>query len=340
MAFLDNSGDIILDAVLTDEGRRRLAMGNGRFTIDKFALADDEVDYSLYTPVTASGYQDLRILKLPVFEAFTNNVSSVKNKLLTYSNNTLLYLPVVKLNTKNESATAASPGPVGGYYVSVDTTTTDKILLEDKTASSSGYRFGQVGATAPQSRLIFDQGLDTADLTLGLMTGADAEAGLPGLAEKSYNVEVDNRLLGLITTGKGSPAQPFDVSEGNIATYYFPLGQDGSDYFATQGKGDVGGTASPAYQIVNTDSGNRVLNSMIGPTQTTGRLGSRLVFALRASQALQLSDNYFTTLGSTRTVDVGGTDVEFLAIDTVVRVTGVSTGYSVDVPLTLLKYTS
>ena len=28
MAFLDNSGDIILDAVLTDAGRQRMAQGN------------------------------------------------------------------------------------------------------------------------------------------------------------------------------------------------------------------------------------------------------------------------------------------------------------------------
>ena len=48
MAFLDNSGDIILDAVLTDLGRKRLAEGNGRFKIDKFALSDDEIDYGLY----------------------------------------------------------------------------------------------------------------------------------------------------------------------------------------------------------------------------------------------------------------------------------------------------
>ena len=38
MGFLDNSGDIILDAVLTDLGRKRLAEGNGRFNISKFAL--------------------------------------------------------------------------------------------------------------------------------------------------------------------------------------------------------------------------------------------------------------------------------------------------------------
>ena len=36
MAFLDNSGDIILDAVLTDTGRFRMARGD--FRISKFAL--------------------------------------------------------------------------------------------------------------------------------------------------------------------------------------------------------------------------------------------------------------------------------------------------------------
>ena len=45
MAFLDNSGDIILDAVLTDLGRERLARGDGSFKITKFAVADDEIDY-------------------------------------------------------------------------------------------------------------------------------------------------------------------------------------------------------------------------------------------------------------------------------------------------------
>jgi len=46
MAFLKNDGDIILDAVLTDLGRRRMAEGN--FRITKFGLGDDEIDYSLF----------------------------------------------------------------------------------------------------------------------------------------------------------------------------------------------------------------------------------------------------------------------------------------------------
>ena len=48
MAFLKNDGDIIMDAVLTDTGRMRLAKGDGSFKIVKFALGDDEIDYSLY----------------------------------------------------------------------------------------------------------------------------------------------------------------------------------------------------------------------------------------------------------------------------------------------------
>ena len=45
MGFLDNSGDIILDAVLTDAGRERLARGDGSFKVVKFALGDDEINY-------------------------------------------------------------------------------------------------------------------------------------------------------------------------------------------------------------------------------------------------------------------------------------------------------
>ena len=104
MAFLDNSGDIILDAVLTDEGRRRLAEGKGTFRITKFALGDDEIDYGLYNKNHPSGsaYFDLEILQTPIFEAFTNNGSSMKSKIITINNPNLLYLPVIKLNDEDD----------------------------------------------------------------------------------------------------------------------------------------------------------------------------------------------------------------------------------------------
>ena len=48
MGFLDHStNNIIIDAVLTDKGRERLARNNGTFRIVHYGFADDEVDYTL-----------------------------------------------------------------------------------------------------------------------------------------------------------------------------------------------------------------------------------------------------------------------------------------------------
>ena len=96
MAFQDNSGDIILDIVLTDEGRKRLAAGNNSFHITQFSLGDDEINYSLFNTGSTTALQDLSILQTPVLEAFTNNGSSLKSKLLSLPNPNLLYLPILK----------------------------------------------------------------------------------------------------------------------------------------------------------------------------------------------------------------------------------------------------
>ena len=63
MAFLDYSGDIFLDAVLTDLGRKRLA--SGKFNIAKFALGDEEINYELWNSSDASGsaIYDIEILQ-------------------------------------------------------------------------------------------------------------------------------------------------------------------------------------------------------------------------------------------------------------------------------------
>ena len=48
MGFLDNStNNIIVDAVLTDYGRELLARNDGSFSVVKFAMGDDEVDYTI-----------------------------------------------------------------------------------------------------------------------------------------------------------------------------------------------------------------------------------------------------------------------------------------------------
>ena len=121
MAFLDNSGDIILDAVLTDTGRLRLAQGDGSFKISKFALGDDEVNYGLYNKnhLSGSAYFDLEILQMPILEAFTNNSAQVKSRLMTMSRTNILYMPTLKLNnittTVGVDSGTTQAGPSGFF---------------------------------------------------------------------------------------------------------------------------------------------------------------------------------------------------------------------------------
>ena len=349
MAFLDNSGDLLLDAVLTDEGRRRLALGNGSFNIAKFALADDEIDYSLYdkTPTSGSAYKDLRILQLPVFEAFTNNMSSAKSKLLTYADSSLLYLPVINLNTKNNNSTTEdADGPVGGYYVSVNTSTTDRIRSLGGNPTATGVRYaspGNDGAGSANSTIMVDQGIDNQAFSLAYLVNSDAQ--MSPLVERSYIVEVDNRLLGISPTvadnnGQQVAARPSFVDDDNIATYVFGMG-DNANYFARQ-NGGLSGLAEPAFEFRTTqDGGRNIGNSQVSPTNTTGLLGSRLILGLASKLSLQQSNDLFTTLGGTTSVSFGpapGTASTFRFINTSIRITGFNTGYRTEIPLKLLKY--
>ena len=342
MAFLDNSGDILLDAVLTDEGRRRLAMGDGSFRITKFALGDDEIDYSLWDATAASGsaYTDLRILQLPVFEAFTNNTTSLKSRLMSYDQSSLLYLPVVKLNTllPGSPTSTGTGAPIGGYYVTVDAPTTANVRdLAPNAANSGGVRFAAGSQAIAETRMIFDQGLDTAALPIAYMGGEQGTEDSNALFESAYLVEVDSRLLALTTPATLEVATPSFIDDDNVATYYFALNPDAA-YFAQQDLGR-GGSAVPSYNIISNDGqGTRSENSAIGPTATTGRLGSRLIFGLRSSLNLQNSNDLFTRLGGTETLAAGGdTTATYKVINTVVRLTGFNTGYRVEVPLKLLK---
>ena len=53
MGFLDNS-TVTVDAILTKRGREILSQG-GNFNITKYALSDEEVDYTLYDVTHPSG---------------------------------------------------------------------------------------------------------------------------------------------------------------------------------------------------------------------------------------------------------------------------------------------
>lgn len=93
MGFQDNSGEIFIDAVLTDEGRERLARNDGTFAIVRWRPADDEIDYRFWNGLTGSDSKDIKILDTPVFEAFTNEGVALRYPLVTIRNSRLQFLP-------------------------------------------------------------------------------------------------------------------------------------------------------------------------------------------------------------------------------------------------------
>lgn len=296
MGFLDNSGDIILDAVLTDAGRRRLARGDGTFSIAKFALGDDEINYRLYDPAHASGsaYYDLEILQTPVLEAITSPGAQLHSKLVTLDRNDFLYLPVLELfevtgTSKRDSTTNA-------FLVAVNKTTEDNTSIN----AIDGVMFGETMSNTLETIVRVDQGVDAnGNLAIAALTG--------DLLEEQYEIQIDNRLGSIFTISGTERAASF-VDTDNIATYFVSLAT-ASDMVTT---------------ITDTSAGGSSIN---------GRRGTRLEFKIRASLDINGSDTLFTRLGGTSTV--GGVAVKH--IDSTVRVTGVSTGYSIDIPVRFIK---
>lgn len=326
MGFLDNSGDIILDAVLTDTGRMRLAKGDGSFRISKFALGDDEIDYGLYDKNNASGsaYYDITILQTPVLEAFTNNTSLMKSKLLSVNRNDILYLPIIQLYTTAGEGSAKHSS--GTFVVPVDLNTVQ--TLQGGPSGTGSLGPGILNGYAPNStisNITTDQGLDTNEITQYETLARD-------LVETQYIIEMDNRL-GQIFPPPGAPgatntnlstdtsipaATPSFVDDDSIASYFFTL------------------TAQNGYVI---NLGGDTDSSILGPR------GTRLSLRIGSSLGLRTSDYLFTQIGSlsaTALSNTTGADLsagQWRFIDSTVRITGVNTGYRVDVPVRFVKST-
>jgi hypothetical protein len=265
MGILRNDGDIILDMVLTDAGRQRLAKGDGSFRIVKFALSDSEIDYRNYNlnDSRGSAYFDINILSTPCFQAFTNNTAAMKYKLVSYARNDLLYLPVIKLST--------TLGPGGGTYNSAGYYI---VTANDETIKSlgigTGIVDGQTAETAQRSPITFEQGLDTTELSARVQIPND-------LKETQYFVKIDSRLGEIITPrGTAKQAEVSFIDDDKYAMYIFSVGTPG-DFIR---------------DITNVD----------GNSAIAGPRGTMFQFSIRANISLGTSDYLFNKIGSSITI--------------------------------------
>jgi hypothetical protein len=96
--YINNSGGIIVDAILTRLGRQKLSMGNGQFNITQFALSDTECDYSLWNPDHPLGtsYFGIILENMPITEAVPDETQNMKSFLVTLPRKTVR-IPIVSV---------------------------------------------------------------------------------------------------------------------------------------------------------------------------------------------------------------------------------------------------
>jgi hypothetical protein len=180
MGFLDQStNNIILDAVLTNKGREFLAANDGSFSIIKFALGDDEIDYGMITQFGRNVGKEKIEKNTPILEALTQGDLAMRHKLRSVSDPFLTSLPSLAID---------SPGsPIW-------------MALDNSPASTGTNMYG-----LKASSQAFRQSMGGTNSTSGLIPNE--------LIDSAFTVQCDNRFV-MIGTGVAD-----SVSANSIATY-------------------------------------------------------------------------------------------------------------------------
>ena len=229
-------------------------------------------------------------------------------------------MPVLKLSGGDLSRTTGGAFS-GSFWCAVDQNTAGQEnvitgLIEKQTSpTAAGDTTGRLDGYDPfnsNNYIRVDQGLDTTEISSDYTIDAD-------LTETQYIIELDNRFGTIVSApglvagnNTGVAANISFIDDDNIASYYLSI---------------------------NTDT-NFIANLPNNAPSTTiqGPRGTKIEFRIQASTDLQTSTYLFTQLGSTlQQADLAGTTNTYYYIDTIVKVTGATTGYRLDVPVRFLK---
>ncbi len=332
MGFLDNSGDIILDAVLTDLGRKRMADGN--FRITKFSLGDDEIDYSLYNANHPSGsaYYDLEILQSPIMEAPTRIPSAIKYGLLSITRTDLVYMPVLKINEKTDSSLVKTNGV---YYLAVNSATHQNLLANN---ANSSQKFLEPNTPSPSKAFVIETGLDTDERTPTL-ENRNAAIAQTGLLDLNFEVKFDNRFVaGIMSLAGGKFANTSDdTSDIQLNSFASRTAVSSLDFVENYSTAVATGIPNEVAKRGVDASGNNI-SAFKGPRGSVTALS--FVPSLEINSEGASSPTYYTLYGTTgataASLSLGGSST-YDFIDTTVYVKGMASGTQLQIPLRLIR---
>tara|TARA_R110000744_G_scaffold119778_6_gene223375 strand:+ start:3572 stop:4624 length:1053 start_codon:yes stop_codon:yes gene_type:complete len=350
MAFLDNSGGIILDAVLTEKGRKLMATGGG-ISISKFALGDDEINYGLFDKGHASGsaYYDLEILQTPVFEAVTQINANINYGLLTFNNPNLLYMPEFVQNTKDNAANFATPHQKL-FYVAVNTETVDAMLASTYLFKNNPEKVIQAGSTSHRA-ITYELGLNTSEIAKNQTTKNQYIDSI-GIKDQSYVISV-NSLFITAVLGLGNNANKYanKLSDNSLGSY--PSSRDlistgaGANSKNRINYRDHSTKGSPAYifEPNNASSTASTYSVISGPSNSIILFNVGVAAGMDHSKA-GVRDRKYTQYGKTSQTAQqafgasSGDGNTYDYIDTAVYLEANTTGAQISVPIRLIRRAS
>ena len=183
MGYLDNSS-IIVDAILTKKGRELLSRQDGSFRITQFALADDEIDYTLYNEnhPDGSAFYGEAIENLPLIEAIPNENNTMISNTLNFDSTiesgyifTIADRRLIQAGTTSTGDGAAVPQSANIPFTGTALSQTFTGTTFTGTTLGGSTLFGANSALATSIIIV---GLDTgARTTITLTVNKDSRAG-------------------------------------------------------------------------------------------------------------------------------------------------------------------
>jgi hypothetical protein len=214
MGFLDHStNNIIIDAVLTDEGRRRLASNRG-LGIKSFSFSDDEIDYTFIEKYGRAVGKEKIVKNTPVFEAQTRGNLASKYRMLTIDDPTVVYLPKMNLSATGLSGNSITINRTNSIVVNFDIKTTSQTqaipsnLYDTSFVISLNSRFLQISNSIsptiePGTRTAFysvPNILENDSFSNVSARGSITLRAAPGLDDTLYSIYANTSDPNTITT--------------------------------------------------------------------------------------------------------------------------------------------
>lgn len=307
MGFLTNQTTVV-DAILTDEGRRRIA--EGTFEVAKFSFSDDEI---VYSKAQQTNYPS-KFNETPIFEAISENTRAIKYKLLSMDGS-YTHLTSTQLVTQSgaQNGTQQASAPNAGYYVIIATEATyDDHYQSGTVAVPDGFLPGYSKKLISKSENNYikidhglnDDGQDNATYPY--------DQALPSeLSETQFMVKLDYRL-GRIITVDGIEIRPEYIDDDFIANY-----------------------------IITTNSYPELFETLVAEYNASpikGSRGLRLKLPVAAATNINTASTaIWTDLGRSVSGFFSNGTTTARVIDATLEVQGMTTSVNITVPLRFVK---